>query len=867
MANRVFQPSINAATRELTEQALKDMMEQPKNNELIDNYRAAKRKMAEAEERHVVDELVKEFVATEGYQTWLKKALKADERRTKKRLPADDLQRVELYIKHFKSSLPAVIPTVTHFDESKDQWGRIGLWRVQESVHLSGLAVLDADHVPDPEKIIQAWLQREDFKELGIVWIFITPSAHGIKLAFKAREEWGNLMDNVYQMAETLGVIDYCDSQCKSADHAHFIPKMIDVKFIDWQELFNYENPAYEARYGEAYRRGESEPTQPRWQQLEQQRKEARKQTAGATTTQAKTAASPQSTTPIEFSPEDEAFIKVLNEYYGPSLPPHTKHDRMQTETSHWLCYFNDNDAQRAIQMAYRLDWVKAWHPNPGEVEDLCQSAAKKKLLTRYPKALKELMDKAGINLEQTMVNGKNVNPLAILPFDRWCDQIEAFFDVFPCLREVCEPHPRRLWPFLLFASAAMMGTCMDLCYYYFYANESERTRLNYIIWGVGDPTSGKHSLERLMNLLLAPTIAESEIADESTNTWKSETDAKGANKEKDLRPAIYNRMFGYRSSNSEFIRSMINCKEEVDGEMMGRHMVTCSSEKDLEIGKSGSWISRSNMVLLSFHGEYDDQHYSNKQSVSGRYRVFWNMMETFTPPTLQKIINERSVNSGLDTRTATIPMGEDDFKMMPLRRKEDSNVAAYNETLRQWAYRLDQRRGELPLWPLVEHVHKWCDERRAIAEFNDRDKADWLLIKRVPYYGLSISAPYIDIRHWEEREQTGTYTPDDVDRALVDLVLDIQYRTQHFWYYELHRAYYDNQLRDAAKQCRRTNKFIECFRLLPEEFSTEKFAQTFGYANNRAAQKTLQRLEADKAIKRTMRGHYKKLVSELPTI
>ena len=44
-------------------------------------------------------------------------------------------------------------------------------------------------------------------------------------------------------------------------------------------------------------------------------------------------------------------------------------------------------------------------------------------------------------------------------------------------------------------------------------------------------------------------------------------------------------------------------------------------------------------------------------------------------------------------------------------------------------------------------------------------------------------------------------------------------------------------------------------------------FAQTFGYANNRAGQKTLQRLEEDKAIKRTMRGHYKKLVSELPTI
>ena len=648
----------------------------------------------------------------------------------------------------------------------------------------------------------------------------------------------------------------------------------------------NIVRTEYDMQQGDRYRllpKGDSTPTDPKWQEYDRQLKAQKRKekkdantvsgsnadvplpVAAATTTPA--AETPQTDTSADFSPEEEAFIKVLNEYYGPSLPPHTKHDTMQTETSHWLCYFNDNDAQKAIKMAYRLDWVKNWSPEPGEVEDLCQSAAKKKLLSRYPKALKELMNKAGINLEQAVLNGKTTNPQAILPFERWCDTIESFFDVYPCLREVCEPHPRRLWPFLLFASAAMMGTCMDLTYYYFYANESERTRLNYIIWGVGDPTSGKHSLERLMNLLLAPIIAESEIADESTNTWKSETDAKGANKEKDLRPAIYNRMFGYRSSNSEFIRSMINCKEEVDGEMMGRHMVTCSSEKDLELGKSGSWISRSNMVLLSFHGEYDDQHYSNKQSVSGRYRVFWNMMETFTPPTLQKIINERSVNSGLDTRTATIPMGEDDFKMMPLRRKEDSNVAAYNETLRQWAYRLDQRRGELPLWPLVEHVHKWCDERRAIAVFNDKDKADWLQIKRVPYYGINICAPYCDMRHWEEREKTGTYVIDDTDRALCDLVLDIQYRTQHFWYYELHRAYYDNLLKDAAQQRRRTNKFQECFRLLPDEFTTEKFTQVFGYANNRASQKTLQRLEKDKAIKRTMRGHYKKLFSELSTI
>ena len=172
--NRVFQPSINSATRELVEEGLKNMMEHPKNNELIDKYREMKRRMAEALARQAVDELVKEVTECEAYQKWLAKELKKDERRTKKRMPSDDLQRVKLYIGQLKSSLPAVIPTVTHFTESKDQWGRIGLWRVQANGYLSGLDVVDGDHVHNPEALIEEWLQREDFNDLGIVWIFIT---------------------------------------------------------------------------------------------------------------------------------------------------------------------------------------------------------------------------------------------------------------------------------------------------------------------------------------------------------------------------------------------------------------------------------------------------------------------------------------------------------------------------------------------------------------------------------------------------------------------------------------------------------------------------------------------------------------------
>ena len=94
--------------------------------------------------------------------------------------------------------------------------------------------------------------------------------------------------------------------------------------------------------------------------------------------------------------------------------------------------------------------------------------------------------------------------------------------------------------------------------------------------------------------------------------------------------------------------------------------------------------------------------------------------------------------------------------------------------------------------------------------------------------------------------------------------MLDIQYRTQLHWFYDLHRLYYDNQLRDAAQLRRRSNKFVDCYARLPEEFTTEKFTEVFGYANSHSAQKTLERLLADEVISRRKRGSYKKLVDEL---
>ncbi len=118
----------------------------------------------------------------------------------------------------------------------------------------------------------------------------------------------------------------------------------------------------YDLQQGDRYRqlpKGDSTPTDPKWIAYDEQLKaQKRKEKANEKTTAENasetsssatvSAVTPQAETSVEFSEEDEAFIKVLNEHYGPSLPPHTKHDTMQTETSHWLCYYNDNDEKES---------------------------------------------------------------------------------------------------------------------------------------------------------------------------------------------------------------------------------------------------------------------------------------------------------------------------------------------------------------------------------------------------------------------------------------------------------------------------------------------------------------------------------------
>jgi hypothetical protein len=210
-----------------------------------------------------------------------------------------------------------------------------------------------------------------------------------------------------------------------------------------------------------------------------------------------------------------------------------------------------------------------------------------------------------------------------------------------------------------------------------------------------------------------------------------------------------------------------------------------------------------------------------------------------------------------MSTRLAVIPLPD---KGMAERHQEVNPEA--NETLRNWAYRLDKVSGEIPIEALNDETYEWQSRHLEIAEFNG-DKADRTLLKRIPYYGIGVSLPFILMRHWDEWTKEHTFAIDDTDRRLCRLAMEIQYGCQHFFFGEMAFNYFEEQNKEFVVR-KRSSRYEDCFRKLPEEFTTQQFMECFG-TSQPASSRAIIRFVDDGVVQKVKYGLYRKTISELP--
>ncbi|MDO4986598.1 MAG: BT4734/BF3469 family protein [Prevotella sp.] len=740
-----------------------------------------------------------------------------------------------------KRKLPAFIFQAT-FDETTSPKGKTGAWRKQSATQLTGLVVMDIDHIEDPKGVFDQWgLGTDEHGFINkdaagrILLVYITPSGKGLKVVFKADVAVGNLIDNQHAMAKVLGV--EVDESCKDASRMSFVCKESDILYLN-KELFTYENKEFAERYTALYRDGRSQATR---EDLGAEDREHRCAKGQGPVTFCDRYQSPG--TPVtEKNFKGVAYSEIIDEWWRQNggVPQEGERNVKLYQLAVSLRAICDNNRQLLMEIMPRLGLSE------DEVRSIVESACKE-----TPKGLSKAM-------RSVLEGNKNPSEQSEHDIDQWLwdwgEQIEGLFDDFPILRDICKGLKRNQYASALFVSGGFMMTLMTRCRYRFYHRPEELRRLNCEVMVIGDPASGKSFATRLYKLLIAPIIAADRIGKDAINAYREQMKTKGANKEKPKKPKVVVRVHPARTSNAQFIQDMVNAVEEVDGEPMQLHMFTFDTELDntLSIQKGGSWIDKQSLELKAFHNEEDGQAYSNMDSVIENFVVTWNYIYTGTPLALRAKINERNFGSGLATRLTCIPLPPTNFEMMTRESVVDSES---DNRLKEWGEKLDRMKGVLSVEKIVDELYDWTARRMADAKENN-SKAEEMLLKRCAYHGLNFAAPFIVMRHWDKMHQDGAYycgefETDEVDWKLAELIVNIQYACQRHYFLTMAEKYFDDQMRDNAANVRHNSKIIGCFNRLPDEFSVEDMMLCFSIAKDNIARARISRLVKDHFVEK----------------
>ena len=871
----------NSATELMTPERFWQLVTSPQTAWLVAKHREVKDSCAE--------DVVRKWTADRDFLEYdaMMTSWKKNSREGKAYAACDtDGKRVAMWADSLKRRLPYVIFIATYPKRAVKEGAEPKMWRNQKFAQLNGMVVIDFDHVEGD--VVERW--KEAYGKLSeadrerILFVFVSPGGHGLKVVFKATLE-GNLIDNQMLFARKLGLT--VDESGKDAARGTFLTTKEDIIYMNEKELFTYENKVFAEKWSGQYRRGNSQPTMQTppdlpclGEGLDSPPKQG--EVEGVLSCLGEGLDSPPKQGEVEgvlsYGGWSGTLGELLSAYYGDQQPGPEEQGgngmSRHTESLKWatdLLVMTGRNKQRVERLLRSIPWVDAIVKERGEPVDQTVKDADERVREREKKygagikpskAMQAALDKLTKD-EEKQEEGESAKKPE-LPLNDWGREIEAMFGTFPCLREACQGLPVGGYPAALFTSAAFFGTLMTRCTWHHWFEPDLVRRLNYSIMIIGDPASGKSFANRLYKLIAAPIKAADKVGYDAVNKWKDDKGSKGANKEKPKKPVLVIRDHPARTANGVFITDMVNAVEEVDGEPMNLHMLTFDSELDNAtlMQRGGQWIDKTAMELKAFHNEEDGQAYGNLDSISGKFYVYWNFVYTGTPLSLDRKVSEQNFGTGLATRLAVIPMPEREFQLAAYgtRRKVDH---AADELLKTWAFRLDGVRGELPIEPLVRATYDWQSEKMEIAAF-DQDKAMDMLLMRVPYYGIGIAAPYVLMRHWDEWQETKTLALDEHDVKLCRLAMDIQYACQLHFFYAYAQAYFENMERDRrVKQRERRSKYDDCFRQLPQEFTLENLRNTYGIGKD-AAYTTASRLCDDGYVKRLSQGKYVKLKKKL---
>ena len=614
--------------------------------------------------------------------------------------------------------------------------------------------------------------------------------------------------------------------------------------------------------------------------------------TSAATKLATQVAPTPSALQPKVLTPEEqEKHLQVfghhisdfINTLYPNGAPVNTRH-RSALKLASDLMILLDGDEALVAATLKNISWVQDVIKERGEkeIDDIIDSA-KKQLKKRESENLYELRPSRDMQraIEQLVHQkysklvaearakqlGGNV-PVAddvTLMLERMGRKLQPFIKHYPLLRLLCYKLKPKHYIAAMFVGGAFAMVLMTRCWYRFWAEPSRRCRLNGIIELIGRSGSGKHMAVDIYEIMMEPIKKADAPQIEALNRWNAENAQKnGSSKNKNPRPTGIMRSMPAETSAAGIREAEYNAKETIDGEVWPLHICQFNCELDDKLRQQKKdYMNTETLFLKSLHNEPAGSFYKTSNSPVGEYNVHFIGVYTGTEDALAKQNTTSNFARGYLQRLSVIPMGDSNFEMREKREYTEAD-AQHDQELREWAYRLDACKGEIPFKAISDALYLWTERRMNDAR-EDASKAVEDLVKRPCWIAANTVLPFIVSRHWASMVEDGNrykcgpeFKIDKTDVNLALFIASAQFEFQRHFFLSTGEKLYEEREICQTSNTRHQQKTVMAFRRLPELFTYDDVMRVYGYDSKGSVCSRLKRLQDDGLAQKIRSGEHK---------
>lgn len=445
----------------------------------------------------------------------------------------------------------------------------------------------------------------------------------------------------------------------------------------------------------------------------------------------------------------------------------------------------------------------------------------------------------------------------------------------FPLLKLLCFRMKEKYFPAVFFVGGSFAMTLMTRCWYRFWPKPGKKNRLNSLVMLIGRMGGMKSVAVDLEEIMMEPIHVADAPQISALNASNAEREQNNGGKgNKKPRPTGVYRALPPETSTAALREAEANAHETLDGEEYSLHV----SIFDSELQNTLSQLKKSYMDALqtywlkSYHSEKHGAYLKTSNAPVGETPVHFNACYTGTDDALKAINTEKNNVNGLMSRFTIVPNADSNFEMLEPSPYDDT-ARERDEKLREWAYLLNDCKGEIPCELISKALQLWTKHHMSDAG-EDQDYAEEDLVKRPCWHAINFVLPFVVSRHWSEMVQDNDgkwkcgpdFKVDQKDVRLAILIANAQLAFQEHYCKAILEKHYDDLAAAQSSNVRHKQKTWLGYRRLPNPFTSEDVDKCFGYEGKTGSIcSRLKRLQdqglAQKITSGKDKGKYRKLM------